>query len=189
MYKFYFPKCPVEGSIDPPVEFGHMCLEGHIPNKCSTCEHLFEGECLRYIDLLGRYLHLDYGPCGVVGETDPVEIETPSSQSKLRVPKKCAQCQHLIHDSIYGFTCQHEAEKWGHFHRGFDWGDWKPDEVSTELWGKTTTDEMCQCVSNNNLIGFVREYRQVNHGSSIKEAKEDFALMREKLKEVRLLIK
>lgn len=49
MHHIYFPVCPVDGPIEPPVRFNLMGLKGAVPKKCSECKHLFEGECTRYI--------------------------------------------------------------------------------------------------------------------------------------------
>jgi len=65
MHKLYFPRCPVDGPIEPPVPYNHMGIGGAIPNKCGSCDFLFEGGCTRFFDELQRYTHLDYGPCGV----------------------------------------------------------------------------------------------------------------------------
>lgn len=130
MYHKYFPPCPVDGPIEPPVPFAHMFSIGAVPQKCSTCDCLFEGECTRYI----RYLHLDHGPCGIDGPTDPVIFENEFITPKVEVPRKCAECVHLscVHLSVPSLSrlcCTKDSDKWGDFHRGLDWGSWRPDRI------------------------------------------------------------
>ncbi|MCP4146132.1 MAG: hypothetical protein GY757_00140 [bacterium] len=159
-----------------------MLTRGFIPNKCGCCEHLFEGECLRGADVVGRFLHLDFGPCGIPGNTEPVELEDKDTFSKVAIPEKCKACDHLLYAQIYGFTCKKDSSKWGGIYRGLDWGNWHPRVVYFKLpLPKMTTTEMCRCVSEDNLLPFIKEYRRVNPGSSIEEAKKDYALMREKI--------
>ena len=105
MDKYYFPKCPVEGPIDPPVPYFHGCFKGSIPQKCHNCKNSFEGECLRGMETVGRYLRLDYGPCGKPGRTDPVPFEDSFVSSVLQVPRKCAICKCIQYSPIFGFTC------------------------------------------------------------------------------------
>src|SRR5262245_26778416 len=101
MHKHYFPPCPVDGPIEPPVPYGHMGASGAVPNKCRSCPNLFEGSCLRSIKEVGRYLHLDYGPCGIPGPTDPVIYEDEFITSKVTVPRKCATCHFLKFHQIF----------------------------------------------------------------------------------------
>jgi len=182
MHRNYFPKCQVNGPIEPPAPFGHLGLQGAVPKKCSGCKHLFEGECLRGGDVVGRYLHLDHGPCGIPGNTDPVIYENQHIKSKVTVPRKCASCLHLRNDSIRGFYCSKDSDKWGDFSRGLDWGTWQPDHIYFDLpLPKITTRTMCELVVSDDLVGFVTEYRRVNPGRSLQEAKDDFKLMHDKL--------
>ena len=182
MYRNYFPRCTVEGPYEPPVEYCGMGMRGFIPKKCDCCDNLFEGGCLRGGDPAGRYLHLDFGPCGINGNTDPVGYEDKHIVSKVKVPRKCRPCVHLVYDHIYGFTCKKDSSKWGGIYRGLDWGNWQPDVVYFDLPPpKITTAEMCKCVSSSDLVPFIKEYRRVNPGLSIEEAKSDFALMRKKI--------
>lgn len=179
MYHRYFPSCPVDGPIEPPVQYGHMGSRGAVPKKCSECQNLFEGECIRHIEEVGHYLHLDHGPCGVNGPTDPVYYEDIYIASKVVVPRKCAKCVYLAVDSIYGFHCTKDPEKWGDFHRGLDWGQWEPDDIYLELpLPKVTTRALSMFARCDDLIGFIMEHRRVNPGLSIKEAKADFAHFR-----------
>lgn len=179
MHRFYFPACPVDGPVEPPVAYGHLGSRGAVPQKCSTCAMLFEGSCVRYAAEVGRYMHLDHGPCGVPGPTDPVVYEDPSVVAKVEIPRKCQTCVHLEVDRIHGFFCAKDREVWGDFHRGLDWGAWAPDEVYLELPSpKLTTRELSRCAWRDDLVGFVREYRRINPGISLAEAREDFAHLR-----------
>lgn len=105
MHSRYFPPCPVDGPIDPPVAFGHMGSRGAVPAKCGQCRHLFEGECTRFIETVGHYLHLDHGPCGINGPTDPVTYEDEFIKAKVEVPRKCSRCRFLAVHQIFGFHC------------------------------------------------------------------------------------
>ena len=175
MHSRYFPPCPVDGPIDPPVAFGHMGSHGAVPAKCGQCRHLFEGECTRYIETVGHYLHLDHGPCGINGPTDPVTYEDEFIKAKVEVPRKCSRCRFLAVHPIFGFHCTKDADKWGDFHRGLDWGTWQPDLIYLQLpLPKVTTRELSQLAFANDLLGFVKEHRRINPGLSVEEAKADF---------------
>ncbi len=175
MHRHYFPPCPVSGSIEPPVPFGHMATRGAVPNKCGSCELLFEGECLRNLETTGRFLHLDHGPCGIEGPTNGVLV----IGTDLEVPRKCVTCKFLAHDQVHGFHCQKDADKWGGFHRSLDWGDWSPPFFYLELPSpKLTTTALSMSVHQNDLLAFIKEYRRINPGLSIREAKEDFVNLR-----------
>jgi hypothetical protein len=179
MHNKYYPACPVDGPIEPAVPFAHMISRGAVPNKCSSCQFLFEGECRRMPD---RYLHLDHGPCGVDGPTDPVFYENEFVMAKVSVPRKCTTCRFLNIDSIDGFHCGKDSEIWGDFHRGLDWGAWSPDRIYLELPApKITTRVLSECAHQNDLIGFIKEHRRVNPGFSLEEAKTDFAFFRDKI--------
>ena len=159
-----------------------MLSRGAVPKKCSECEHLFEGECLRGGEQAGRYFHLDYGPCGIPGKTDPVHYENGHIKAKVTVPRKCDFCHYLRYDFIHGFYCNKDSDKWGDFHRGLDWGTWQPDVVYFDLpLPKATTQKMCEMATSDDLVGFIAEYRRVNPGLSIQEAKEDYNLIRSKI--------
>lgn len=180
MHKRYFPACPVEGPIEPPVPFCHMVFRGAVPNKCSTCKHMFEGECTRSFEEVGNYLHLDHGPCGINGPTAPVLYKNKFMTSKVEIPEKCSQCQFLVYDNIRGLTCRKDAEKWGDFSRGLDWGSWEPDSISLQLpLPKVTTKELSLFAKQNDLLKFTQEYCRINPGCSRDEAKADFCHIRE----------
>lgn len=180
MHHLYFPACPVEGPIHPPVPFAHFGTRGAIPNKCGHCKFMFEGGCTRYFEEVQRYMHLDFGPCGIDGPTDPVIYEDKFIQSKVDVPRKCSQCRFLIHDSIYGFTCRKDEEKWGGCYRGLDWGAWSPDRIYLDLpHPKLTTKVLVDRAHDEDLVGFVAEHRRINPDVSMVEARADFAKFRE----------
>lgn len=105
MYREYFPPCEVEGSVEPPVAFTHMGSVGAVPNKCVTCEHLFEGSCTRAAEELNKFLHLDHGSCKVKGATNPVFYEDDYIKSKVEVPEKCVSCSFLKMETFRGFYC------------------------------------------------------------------------------------
>ncbi len=179
MHKNYFPTCKVEGDIEPPVPFNHLGIGSAVPNKCGSCSHLFEGGCTRFADLVNRYLHLDHGPCGVNGPTDPVFFEDEYLQSKVEIPRKCSKCIFLKTAINRGFFCGKDEDKWGDYHRGLDWGAWEPDSIYLQLpLPKVTTKALSVYVKNENLIEFIKEYRKRNPGLSITEAKKDFEYLR-----------
>jgi hypothetical protein len=131
------------------------------------------------MDRLKRYMHLDYGPCGISGPTDPVIYEDQFIRAKVEIPRKCARCPFLFHHNIYGLTCRKDAEKWGGCHRGLDWNAWKPDRVYFNLpHPQITTQALVDAVYVDDLIAFVKEYRRVNPGTPIQEIREDFSTFR-----------
>lgn len=181
MHIYYFPVCPINEAIEPPISFSHMGSSGAVPYKCSKCNHLFEGECLRGGEFIGRYLHLDYGFCGIRGKTDPVYYENKFIKAKVTIPRKCSECFHL---SIgrWGFGCKKDNDKWGDFSRGLDWGTWQPDTIYFDLpLPKVTTKALCYYATSGNLIEFIKEYRRVNPDMSLLETRQDYNIIREKL--------
>ena len=180
MHHLYFPSCPVDGPIEPPVPYSHMGMSGAIPNKCGDCQYSFEGGCTRFFEALQRYMHLDYGPCGIDGATDPVIYEDNFIRSKVEIPRKCWSCGFLFHDGNYGFTCRKDAEKWGGCFRGLDWGSWRPDRPYFNLQHpKVTTRALSEAAHANDMIAFVKEYRSVNPDVSLQETRDDFARIRD----------
>jgi hypothetical protein len=104
-----------------------------------------------------------------------VKYEDHFIQSKVEVPRKCVTCRFLAVDSIYGFHCTKDADKWGDFHRGLDWGSWRPGFVYLQLpLPKITTRELSQHAFDNDMVAFIWEHRRINPGLSIEEAKADF---------------
>ena len=179
MHRHYFPSCPVEGPILPAVPFSHLGIRGAVPQKCSKCKLLFEGECVRYMNDVGHFLHLDHGPCGIPGPTDPVSYEDTFITAKVEIPRKCVRCRHLAFHRIRGFICTKDSEIWGGLPRGLDWGAWRPDMIYVQLpYPKITTKLLVKCAHENDLVGFSQEYRRVNPDTSLLEAREDFAHIR-----------
>jgi hypothetical protein len=156
-----------------------MASRGAVPQKCAQCDCLFEGECIRYVDSVGHYLHLDHGPCGIDGPTDPVIYENQFVSSKVEIPRKCSRCVFLAVDAIRGFHCTKDADKWGDFPRGLDWGTWEPDCVYLELPPpRVTTRQLSRLAHEDDLVAFIKEHRRINPGLSIGEAKSDFEYFR-----------
>ena len=156
-----------------------MGIAGAVPNKCGSCPHLFEGGCTRYFDSVNRYLHLDHGPCKVNGPTDPVMYQDEFIKSKVEVPRKCIRCHFLKFDRIYGFICTQDGEKWGRYYRALDWGTWEPESIYLQLpLPKVTTKALSGYVIQNDILNFIKEYRKLNPGLSIEEAKEDFSYLK-----------
>jgi hypothetical protein len=182
MYRKYFPACHVDGPIEPAVPYAHLVIRGAVPAKCAECHLLFEGGCTRHIEIVGDYLHLDHGPCGIDGPTDPVIYEDPFISGKVEIPRKCSDCRCLAHKRIYGFVCTKDYEKWGDFYRGLDRGAWEPDVVYLQLpLPKITTKALSAAVFANDQIAFIREHRRINPGLAIDEAKKDFVLLKSKV--------
>lgn len=185
MHKYYFPVCPVDGPIEPPVPFNHMGVSGAVPNKCGQCPKLFEGSCTRYMEEVGHYLHLDYGYCGIPGPTDPVIYRDEFVVSKVEIPRKCSTCAYLVLNRIRGFHCSKDSEKWGYLDRGLDWGTWEPDSIYLQLpFPKITTRDLAVHAKSGDLIKFIKEYRRVNPGVSIEEAKSDYRRFRDILEPI-----
>ena len=179
MHRLYFPACPVEGPIDPPAPYGHLGTHGSIPKKCNDCVYCFEGGCTRFFEEVQRYMHLDFGPCGIAGPTDPVFYEDKFIVAKVEIPRKCVRCRFLFHDSIYGFTCRKDGEKWGGCYRGLDWGAWSPERIYLDLpHPKLTTKVLVDCAHKDDLVGFIAEHRRINPAVSMSEAQEDFSRFR-----------
>lgn len=179
MHRDYFPPCRVDGSILPAVPYSVGFSRGAVPSKCSTCRHLFEGGCTRIMETTPRYLHLDHGPCGVRGPTDPVSYDDRFVAAKVTVPRKCASCVHLVLDLRRGFQCGQDRAIWGDFHRGLDWGTWSPPRFELALPPPTvTTEAMVDAVHDDDLLAFIREAQRVNPGISIADIRTAFASLR-----------
>ena len=131
---------------------------------------------------VGHYMHLDHGPCGIDGPTDPVESEDRSSGFKAEIPRKCSTCRYLSFDTIFGFHCTKDRRKWGDHHRSLDWGTWEPEYIYLQLsLPKISTKQLSVYAKQNDLMAFIKEHRRINPGLSIEEAKRDFAHFREVL--------
>jgi hypothetical protein len=180
MHLNYFPRCPIDGPIEPPTPYGHLVFHGAVPKKCSECCELFEGSCTRYMDDLGHYFELDHGSCGIPGPTEPVAYANESMGSEVEIPRKCVSCSFLKFDGVHGLVCNKDHETWGDFYRGFDWGDWEPDFIFVQLpEPKRTNKQLVLHAHNADLIEFIKEYRRINPGLSLQEARSDFQGVRE----------
>lgn len=180
MHQRYFPRCPVNGPILPAVPFNHLGLEGSVPSKCSSCAHLFEGECLRFVEQKG-YMALDHGACEIDGPTDPVTVDNKWISSKVEVPRKCSTCSHLEYDALRGFTCGAQTDLWGWFRRGLDWGTWSPERLHVNLPPYRATREMIDAASEGRLKEFVEEFRSLNPNESLLVAQKAYCDARQKL--------
>jgi hypothetical protein len=89
---------------------------------------------------------------------------------------------YLREDSIYGFICTKNEEVWGDFRRSLDWGDWEPAQLYAFLPDANTSRKMCDAATNQDQTGFVREYRSLNEGSSMEEARKAYEAMRTQLR-------
>ncbi len=179
MQRLYFPPCPVEGPIEPPVPFGHMGTTGAIPNKCGHCKLQFEGGCLR---VSTRFMHLDYGPCGIHGPTDPVFIENDLVHPGVEVPRKRSSCVHFFHDHIHGLICNKDQEKWGGFPRGLDWGTWEPEWIYLDIpLPRRSSKALIGHAYKNESTPFILEHRRLNPDLPLTVAREDFAMLRRQI--------
>jgi hypothetical protein len=86
---------------------------------------------------------------------------------------------YLDFDRVRGFCCRKDSKKWGAFERGLDWGTWEPDNIYLELPPpKVTTKNLSVHAKSGDLIMFIKEYRRVNPGTSMEEAKSDYRRFR-----------
>lgn len=181
MYRKSFPKCEIEGEMTPSP-FGHGFMEGCVPKKCTTCKHLFEGECLRDIEFTDSYLRLDYSGCPVVGETNPIAFNT-DGEAQTFIPSKCTRCSYL---NTKQFTCKFEKELWGDFERDLDWGNWRPDYPlvglrRVEMEGKTRLDKgpaiinksLIQLLQSGSTAQAIKLYGELNNIDIIQDAKDE----------------
>ncbi|WP_146564742.1 hypothetical protein [Posidoniimonas corsicana] len=105
--------------------------------------------------------------------------------AKVAVPRKCVSCVHLQVDNVHGFHCLKDADKWGHFHRGLDWGSWRPDHVYLQLAPpKVTTKALSDHAFTGNQLAFIKEHRRINPGLSIREAKSDYEHFRRVIEQI-----
>ncbi len=184
MYRKSFPKCKIEGDFEP-VEFEHLMFQGAVPKKCSLCSNLFEGECLRGIELMEDYLTLDHGACKIEGLTHPVEIEIKNG-SPIYVPKKCLECQFLLKSNSRGYICISDKNVWGDFPRSLDWGDWKPDYPIAGLRidkAMIVTKELIALLIDKKTVKAIKLYRALNAIDTIKEASDAIKTLSNKLNE------
>ncbi|WP_196889335.1 hypothetical protein [Aureivirga sp. CE67] len=186
MYRNSFPKCEKEGAYNL-VPFSYFISKGKIPSKCNSCENLLEGECIRDFKKTNSYLQLDYGFCGISGNTNPV-LKNKVNDIEIFVPEKCSSCDYLA-NYAEGFYCKKNEEEHGDFKRGLDWGDWEPKGriqsigkgsvnhgVSIFTNKNILTQEIIELLENSEKIKAMKIYRKLNKIETIKEAKEDIEL-------------
>lgn len=175
MYRTVIPHCTVTGPVDP-VPYGHMGIQGAIPRKCGSCEHVFEGGCTRAGRQAKGYLALDHGPCPVKGPTHPVLLHTQYYQSTVFVPAKCAHCRHRELDRLYGFVCTIDKARWGEFSRTLDWGAWQPDHPNLGLRsGRSLTVEMLEAIAARDEVRWIKIFRATHQDAIIREARDAYA--------------
>lgn len=182
MFRTAFPRCTVPGSVDR-VPYGHF-MWGAIPQKCRSCDHLFEGGCTRAIEQVQGYLALDHGPCPIKGPTNPVLVDTPYYTSKVYVPSKCQSCRYLELDRIRGFVCNYERERWGSFPQTLDWGLWNPAHPNLGLKsGRSVPVEFIQAVQNQHEAQAVKAFRSAHPDTTFREARDAYAELLAKLQD------
>ncbi|MCX7805338.1 MAG: hypothetical protein N3A38_09140 [Planctomycetota bacterium] len=114
----YFNQCPVKGSRDLVI-FKHM-LGVLIPAKCEKCRHQFEADCA-IIGYTNTHKRLDYGFCGIEGDTSPIRVEW----HPIPIPAKCKDCPHLDRRSASaGCRCNKDKPENVFSGRGLDYGDY-----------------------------------------------------------------
>ena len=102
--------------------------------------------------------------------------------------RKCAKCNYLevffnAQSIVDGFSCGKDKEIWRGFNRNLDWGTWEPDWIYIDLpHPKITTKKLYSFVKNDDQTGFIKEYRCINPGLSMKEARDDFKFLRKNSK-------
>lgn len=181
MYRKVFPRCEVEGSLEP-VAFSHGGLDKRIPRKCDECDNLFEGECVRAIDQVENYLSLDYGPCRKPGLCNPVLVEDRFIKCKVYVPEKCSDCDFLRYHQISGFRCHEDDQIWGRYGKTLDWGHWSPNLPNIGLESrKEVSMELLQAVKDEQEVAAIRIYRELHPGTTIREARDAYQELKEKL--------
>ena len=133
-------------------------------------------------------MYLDHGPCGIYGPTDPLTHVSSSTIFKIEIPRKCAKCDYLegffnVQGIVDGFSCGKDKDIWLGFNRNLDWGSWEPDWIYIDLpHPKKTTKKLYSFVKNDDQTGFIKEYRCINPGLSMKEARDDFHFLRKNSK-------
>ena len=181
MYRRSFPKCTIEGSLEP-ASFGHMVLSGSVPKKCTDCKSLFEGSCVRALEIVEDYLQLDYGSCPVQGETSPVEKIAGEYNCIYFVPIKCNKCEFLTYDDIRGFICGYQKDIWKDFPRTLDWGAWSPKFTPMSIEGKvTSTDYVTDLVLKGNKAAAVKELQRIYPPLTLDAAMKCVGIFSEKI--------
>jgi hypothetical protein len=181
VYQKQFPSCQIKGSLEP-TEFGHMLSKGMIPKKCSECDLMFEGECLRNSEITGKYAQLDYGKCEIEGKTEPVCIEIDYNGYETFIPLKCEHCDHLKKNKYRGYICAFEKNTWGDFPRSLDWGDWKPNFPIVGLGENLKlTKHLIILIESKKTAEAVKEIKRLNNGMEFKKAIESVSQLKNKI--------
>ncbi|QDT45873.1 hypothetical protein Pan241w_60010 [Gimesia alba] len=184
MYRKAFPKCEIQGPLGP-VKFIHGEFTMYIPRKCDECANLFEGECVRVVEQVEGYLSLDYGPCHREGTCEPVLVEDEFIKSKVYVPEKCSHCPFLKYHRIFGFRCHEDDHIWGQYGKSLDWGNWSPELPNIGLAsGRIVSQELLRAVKEKQEVEAIRIYRYLHAGTSIREARDAFQELSEKLERI-----
>ena len=182
MYQRAFPKCPVQGSLEPvPCQRGNFT--GSIPQKCSACQYFHGGLCARGVQLTDEMLHLDHGPCSRPGNTDPETINLPNvwPYEQIQVPWKCALCPKMMADGAGGVICTDDLETWGAFPREVDWGKFQPDHPVVGVKGYKIDRDTVLLEARGDRNRAVRAFKAANPKVSMKEAQQVMATVRNKL--------
>lgn len=168
MHRFQFPQCTVIGPTHP-ISYSHL-MSGAVPEKCTTCEHLFEGSCLRAVQSTG-HLQLDYAPCRKRGSTRPIRIVNEYFSANVDVPEKCSSCPLLQVDARRGFSCGEDAEIWRSFPRNIDWGAWNPSRPDTVFNNACNTRSFVDFLSQGEHVKAIQAFRAYNPDASISDAR------------------
>lgn len=153
-----------------------------IPKKCSECNLMFEGECIRNSEITGEYSRLDYGKCKVEGKTNSVCIEIDNSGYETFVPEKCVKCTHLKKDKYHKYICDFEKNIWGDFPRSLDWGDWQPDFPIIGLGDNLKmTKHLIILIQNKKTVEAIKELKRLNSEIDFKKASESVTLLINKM--------
>jgi hypothetical protein len=154
-----------------PIPFGHGGFVGAVPRKCSECSNLFEGSCLREMKSRGRYKELDYGACGIAGDTSPVALERSDASRALEVPRKCSTCQYLRGHEVHEVVCTKDVALWGQFSRTLDWGVRAPGVLIPPVADLQITLRFVRLVAECDDTAALREFRTANPNESLASGK------------------
>jgi hypothetical protein len=131
-----------------------------------------------------RYLSLDHGPCPVKGPTNPALVDSLYYISKVYVPLKCLKCKHLLLDSIRGFVCNFERDRWGSFPRTLDWGLWSPEYPNLGLEsGRSVSIDVIKAVQACQEAEAIKAFRSVHKDATFKEARDAYAELSAKMRD------
>jgi len=123
------------------------------------------------MDSLHRYLDLDHGFCGVVGDTDPVVLDRFGAAATLEVPRKCSTCEHLKPHKVYDLVCTKDSHLWGDFSRSLDWGVRAPSIRVPGARGLQITLRFVRLAAAGDDVGALREFRASNPDAPLASGK------------------